>query len=96
MYAAAVRVEIRLLACDSLKEKRRRLRPILDHLRTRMELSVAEVDHHDAWQRSAIGIAVVAPQAGRVDEVVESIRRWFLAWDDVEVVDVEVAFLERP
>lgn len=96
MHAAAVRVEVRIPACTSLKEKRRRLRPILDHLRKRMELSVSEVDHHDAWQRSAIGVAVVAPQAGRLDEVVEGLRRWFLAQDDVELVDFEISHLERP
>lgn len=96
MHAAAVRVDLRLPACASLKEKRRRLRPILEHLRRRMELSVAEVDHHDAWQRSAIGVAVVAPRAGRLDEVVERLRGWFLAQDDVEVVDFEISHLERP
>jgi uncharacterized protein YlxP (DUF503 family) len=61
-----------------------------------MELSVSEVGHHDAWQRSAIGVAVVAPQAGRLDEVVEGLRRWFLAQDDVELVDFEISHLERP
>jgi uncharacterized protein YlxP (DUF503 family) len=96
MHAAAVRVEVRIPACNSLKEKRRRLRPILDHLRKRMELSVSEVDHHDAWQRSAIGIALVAPQAGRLDEVVEGVRRFFLAHDDVDLVDFEISYLERP
>jgi len=96
MHAAAVRAEIRLPACGSLKEKRRRLRPILDHLRRRMELSVSEVDHHDAWQRSAIGIAMVAPQAGRLDELVERLRAWFLAHDDVELVEFEITHMERP
>jgi uncharacterized protein YlxP (DUF503 family) len=96
MHAAAVRVEVRIPACSSLKEKRRRLRPVLDHLRKRMELSVSEVDHHDAWQRAAIGVAVVAPQAGRLDEVVEGLRRWFLEHDDLELVDFEISHLERP
>jgi hypothetical protein len=96
MYAAAIRVEIRIPGCSSLKEKRRRLRPILDHLRRRMELSVSEVAHHDAWQRSAIGVAMVAPQAGRLDEVVERLRGWFLALDDVEVVEFTVSHLEQP
>ena len=60
-----------------------------------MELSVAEVDHHDSWQRSAVGVALVAPQAGRLDELVEGLRRFFLAQDDVELVDFEISHLER-
>ena len=96
MHAAALRLELRLPECSSLKEKRRRLRPLLDHLRRRMELSASEVDHHDAWQRTSIGIAVVTPQAGRLDEIVERIRRWALDLGDAELVDIDIGYLEMP
>lgn len=96
MHAAAVKLELRLPGCSSLKEKRRRLRPILDHLRRRMELSASEVDHHDVWQRTGVGVAVVAPQAGRLDEIVEGIRRWALALDDVELVAFDIGHVEMP
>ncbi|MEE9206328.1 MAG: DUF503 domain-containing protein [Acidimicrobiia bacterium] len=94
MHAAALLLELRLPDCSSLKEKRRRLRPLLDHLRRRMELSASEVGHHDAWQRTSIGVAVVAPQAGRLDEIVERIRRWALELDDVELVDIDIGHVE--
>ena len=96
MHAAALRLELRLPECSSLKEKRRRLRPLLDHLRRRMELSASEVDYHDAWQRTSIGVAVVAPQAGRLDEIVERIRRWALELDDAELVDIDIGHVEMP
>lgn len=96
MHAAAVRIELRLPACSSLKEKRRRLRPIVFHLRRKLELSVSEVDRQDAWQRATLGVAVVAPAAGRLDELVERLRGWLLAQDDVELVDLETAHLEMP
>lgn len=96
MHAAALRLELRIPECSSLKEKRRRLRPLLDHLRRRMELSASEVDHHDAWQRAAIGVAVVAPQAGRLDEIIERIRRWALDLDDAELVEFDIGHLEMP
>lgn len=95
MHVAAISVELRLPGCMSLKEKRRRLRPILDHLRRRMELSVSEVAFHDAWQRAGVGVAVVAPQAGRLDEVVERLRGWLLAQDDVDMVSFDVSYLEQ-
>lgn len=96
MHAAALRLELRLPDCSSLKEKRRRLRPLLEHLRRRMELSASEVDHHDAWQRTAIGVAVVAPQASRLDEILERIRRWALDLADAELVGFEVGHVEMP
>ena len=96
MHAAAVRLELRIPDCSSLKEKRRRLRPVLDHLRRKMNLSVSEVDHQDAWQRAALGVAVVAPQAAQLDQVVESIRRWALELLDLELVDLETGHVEMP
>lgn len=96
MHAAALKLELRLPGCSSLKEKRRRLRPLLDHLRRRMELSTAEVSHHDAWQRAGVGIAVVAPQPGRLDEIVESIRRWALESPEIELVAFAIGHVEMP
>jgi len=96
MHAAAVRIEFRIPGCRSLKEKRRVLRPMVDHLRGKMELSVAEVDHQDAWQRASLGLALVAPQAGRLDDLVEAVRRWALALPDVELVVLDVGHVEMP
>ena len=67
---------------------------MLDHLRRKMELSVAEVGDQDAWQRSVIGLAVVAPQAGRLDDIVEGIRRWALSLEDAEMVKLDVGHVE--
>ena len=96
MHAAAIRLEFRIPHCHSLKEKRRVLRPIVEHLRRRMELSVAEVDHQDSWQRTTLAVAVVAPQAGRLDEIIEGIRRWALGLAEAELVGLETAHLEAP
>ena len=90
MYAAAVRLEFRIPHCRSLKEKRRVLRPLLEHLRRRFELSVAEVAHHDSWQRAT------APQAGRLADVIEGIRRWALGLAEAELVHLETTHLEAP
>lgn len=96
MHAAALEIEFRLPGCSSLKEKRRRLRPTLQFLRRTLELSTAEVGYHDAWQRSTVGVAVVAPQAGRLDEIIERIRRWSLEQPDVEVVGFSIGHVEMP
>ncbi len=60
MHAAAVCFELRVPESRSLKAKRAAVRPIVDGLRHRFHVSVAEVDHQDAWQRAAIAVAVVA------------------------------------
>jgi uncharacterized protein YlxP (DUF503 family) len=93
MFAAAIRIEIRLAEIHSLKGKRAILRPVIRRLRA-MELSVSEVDHQDTWQRATLGVAVVAPQAGRLDEVVATVQRSLLDDPTIEVIEMDVTHME--
>ena len=60
MHAAVVRYDLHIPGSRSLKAKRAALRPVVDTLRHRFRLSVAETAHQDRWQRAEIGVAVVA------------------------------------
>lgn len=94
MHAAAVRFEIFVPESRSLKAKRAAIRPIVDGLRNRLKVSVAEVDHQDTWQRAAIAVAVVAPTDGRLRELLASVDRLVANSPDVELLDTEVAWLD--
>lgn len=94
MHAAALRFDLHIPASRSLKAKRAALRPIVDGLRHRFHVSVAEVDHQDRWQRAAVAVAVVAESDGHLREMLAAIERFVVAAPDVELLDVEVATLE--
>lgn len=96
MWACAIRMELRISGAQSLKEKRALLRPHLERLRRLASLSVAEVDGHDYWQRSTLGVAVVAPDAGHLDSLIDRVRRYFDSQVDVELVDFAISYLEDP
>lgn len=93
MHAAALRIELHLPEPQSLKGKRAVLRPLITRLE-KLGVAVSEVDHQNAWQRSALGIAAVAPQAHRLDEIVEAVKRVALGDPRVEVVSIESSHLE--
>jgi uncharacterized protein YlxP (DUF503 family) len=88
MYAAAVRFDLHVPESRSLKTKRAAIRPIVDGLRHRFKVSVAEVDHHDTWQRCAIGIAVVAESAHHLEEVLAVVERFVANAPEAELIDV--------
>lgn len=96
MRAAALRVELHLPTPQSLKEKRAVLRPILEGMRRLGSYSVAEVDHHDTWQRAAIGVAVVAPDGRSLAQQVSKLRRYLDGRLEVEVLEVLESELEDP
>ena len=95
VHAAAVRFDLHIPQSRSLKAKRAAIRPIVDGLRHRFRVSVAEVDHHDQWQRTAIAVAAgcAAPSRSFAScsprSSDSSSRR-----PDVELLDVETAWLE--
>jgi len=65
----------------SLKEKRMHLRSVKSQLTNRVSCSIAEVDHHDVWQRSQLTLACVAREAGEADRLLDTAERWLLTQD---------------
>jgi uncharacterized protein YlxP (DUF503 family) len=94
VHAAALRFDLHIPQSRSLKSKRAVIRPIVDGLRHRFRVSVAEVDYHDQWQRTAIAVAVVARTHSQLCELLDAVERFVVAAPDVELIDVETAWLE--
>ncbi len=96
MRVAALRVEVHIPTPQSLKQKRGVLRPILEGLRRLGSYSVAEVGHHDDWQRSSIAIAVAAADGRSLEIHVTKIRGYLDSRGEIEVLDVFKSELEKP
>ena len=78
----------------SLKAKRAAIRPIVEGLRHRFRISVAEVGHHDQWQRATIAVAVVAQSEGRARELLDAAQRFVAGAPDAELLRSEIGWLE--
>ena len=96
MRAAAVRVELHIPESQSLKDKRRVLRGLIDGLRSKVSVSVAEVGHHDVWQRAAIGIAIVAPGAGRLEHLIDTVHDYVDSEQRAQIIEFVTSYLEEP
>ena len=73
VHAAAMSFDLHVPESRSLKAKRAAIRPIVDGLRHRFRISVAEIGHQDQWQRAEIAVAVVAESDGRVRELLDAV-----------------------
>jgi len=94
MHSAAMRLELLLRGVGSLKEKRHVISSLIDHLNRTMRVAVAEVDHQDKWQRAALGVAAVAPQAGQLDRIFVSVRKAVEARPGVEILNHAIGYME--
>ena len=72
-------IELYLPGNHSLKGKRQVVNSLKGKLKSRFNVSVAEVDHLDSWQRAAVGVAMVSNDPAHVhsclDKIVDLARR---------------------
>jgi len=67
-------LELRLEGSHSLKQKRQVVRALKARLRQRFNVSVAETDHQDSWQRARIDIAVVSGDRTALETQIRTIE----------------------
>jgi uncharacterized protein YlxP (DUF503 family) len=79
-------VDLHIPAARSLKSKRAVLKPLIEGLRRRFSVAVAEVDHQDLWQRAGVAVAVVSSTPSHVQEVLDACERFVWAQPELEVV----------
>ena len=92
MLVAACRFDLRIPGVRSLKEKRHVVKSLTGSLRRSSTSSVAEVDHHDLWQRTAIGVSAVAGERYQLRQGHARGRAPRGAFPGVELIDATVAF----
>ena len=84
-FVAILSVELHFPEASSLKGKRHFVRSAKDNLRNRFGAAVAEVDHHDLWQRATLIVACGARAAHEAEELVAGAERWLASGDWVLV-----------
>ena len=67
MSVGLITIILRLPGCRSLKEKRSRLKPLLIRLRKEFNISVAEIDNLDVWQRATLGTTMISNNRRHVE-----------------------------
>jgi uncharacterized protein YlxP (DUF503 family) len=93
MLVALERFDLRIPACGSLKEKRHVVKGLTAAIRKRFPVSVAEVDHHDLWQRTTIAVAGVGAEAHHLRRVMHEVEKLVERWGEVEVIDADLQLL---
>ena len=75
MPIAFLSVEVRIEAAQSLKDKRQVLRSLKDGLRAHFNVSVAELDPSDLWQRATVGVVAISASKDYLRGLMENVER---------------------
>ena len=80
-------IHLHLPGCASLKEKRGRLKPLLNRLHREFNISVAEMDRQDMWQEAVIACALVNSDRAQIQRSLQRVEKWVKGnWPDGDVI----------
>jgi uncharacterized protein len=87
MLVAVLRLDLRIPACGSLKEKRRVIKTLSNGIRSTYPVAVAETGAHDMWQRAELGVAAIGSESYHLRKVLHGVERFVERWAEVELID---------
>jgi uncharacterized protein YlxP (DUF503 family) len=92
MVVALLMVEFHVPGAQSLKDKRMILRRVKDRLH-KFNVAVAEVEHHDLWQRAGIAVVTVSTDEAHADRELAAVANEIERVEPGLVTRTELQFL---
>jgi uncharacterized protein YlxP (DUF503 family) len=94
MNVGVCKIRLRLPGNTSLKEKRRVLKSITTQLKNRFNISVAEVDDHNLWQKAVLGICFISNNSRYTTEGLSKVLNLVASSRfEIEVLDCETEII---
>lgn len=93
MIVGVLTVELFLGEANSLKDKRRVLRGLIDRIKARFNVSIAEVGEQDTWQRSVVGVSFISCEQAHVHQVLAAVVRFIEHQGTVLITDYQTELL---
>ena len=85
-------VDLHLPGCRSLKQKRGRLAKVMNHIRKKHQIAVAEVGDHNVWGRAGLAVVALSRQRDLVNQMLEAVAQTLMREQEAELVYYEIEF----
>jgi uncharacterized protein YlxP (DUF503 family) len=98
MPIAYLTLELRIEGAHSLKDKRQVVRSIKDRLRNSFNISIAEIQVTDLWQRATLGVVSISDSRDYLAGLMQNVERAAVRQANnvgAEVIDSFMDFLEE-
>ncbi|NPV28940.1 MAG: DUF503 domain-containing protein [Firmicutes bacterium] len=86
-------VELYLGEAASLKDKRRVLKSILDRIRARFNVSIAEVDQQDLWQRATVAFVSVSNEQSHAYQVLNAVVKFLENQNHAQIISYQTEII---
>jgi uncharacterized protein YlxP (DUF503 family) len=87
-------LELRIPDAHSLKEKRHHVLSLKERLRHKFNVSVAEIDYQDVWQRALLAVVTISSSRQFARQVLDAVEREAVSLAGRYLVDTSVEWLD--
>lgn len=93
MIVGLCTVELHFPDAQSLKSKRKVLVSLKTKLQNQFNISIAEIDENDLWQKATLGIASVANETARVNQTLDHVLNVIRGNPSLELLRSQIEIL---
>jgi uncharacterized protein YlxP (DUF503 family) len=93
MHVGVLTVSLFLGESASLKDKRHVVKSLVEAVRHRFNVAIAEVDDQDLWQRATLGIACVSNDHGHANSILDRVLDFMESNRFASVIGTELEIL---
>ncbi len=93
MVIGLLTLDLHFPGARSLKDKRQALRSLETRIRNRFNVSVAEVEHQDLWQRARLAVVSVNTDHVHLESTLRSVAGEAATARNIELLDAHTEIL---
>lgn len=90
MFIGVCTIEIHVPDSGSLKDKRHVLRSLKDRIRNRFNVSVAEVDDNELWQKASLAVAAVSNDKSHLNQTLDHVLNMVRGVPQISLLDYHI------
>lgn len=93
MIIGACELKLLIYGSNSLKDKRQVIKSILDRIRHRFNVAIAELDLNSSWQTAVIGFACISNDLNHVNQMLANVVKFIDEDTRVEIIEKKIEIL---
>lgn len=90
MFIGVCTIELHVPDSGSLKTKRQSLRSLKDRIRNKFNVSVAEVDDNDLWQKASLAVAAVSNDKSHLNQTMDHVLNMVRGAPELNLLDYHI------
>jgi len=90
MFIGVCTIEVHIFESGSLKTKRHSLRSLKDRIRNKFNVSVAEIDDNDLWQKASLAVAAVSNDKAHLNQTLDHVLNMVRGVPEIDLLDFHI------